>query len=192
MKKILLILLFAISLNGFSQNIAVLRAIEISRQQKAPANLYTLANAANPDNEVDATTGVVVTANWTATSVSSLPTPQNGTYCLVWTHGGPDNTLYNSGITLSGIEIGETYEVTFYVNRYVGGNFTVGLNSTYGWGVSDLVTVNSTFAPTLNVWHEVIVSATATSTTPRLSISSNSNADTGNKLAVDNIVIRKL
>lgn len=189
MRKSIYILLI-IPLFNFGQ---VPDLLQLASWQKNNSNLYLIDNSARPTpDEVDATTGVVVTANWTASSVSSLPSPQNGTHCLVWTHGGPDNTLYNSGITLSGIEIGQTYEVIFYVNRYVGGNFTVGLNSTYGWSVSDLVTVNSTFAPTLNVWHEVVVTGEATSTTPRLHISSNSNADTGNKLAVDNIVIRKL
>src|SRR5690606_19289773 len=49
-------------------------------------NLYTLANAANPDNEVDATTNANEVESFSVTSASISPAPSDGDYYLKWTH----------------------------------------------------------------------------------------------------------
>jgi len=154
-----------------------------------------LANAANPTSDTNATTGASGVANWAVTSVSTSPTPQNGTHSLKWTHGGPDNTTYIGEINLgTALAAGATYSVTMYVNRVVGANFTVELDSgsggVNGWTVDSSTLITTLTDPTPGVWREITLTGTRNgNSTSKILIIANSNADTGNAFAVDNIRI---
>ena len=160
---------------------------------EAISEYYTLANAANPTSDSNATTGATGITDWTVTSVTTSPTPQNGTYALKWTHGGPDNTAMTGGeIDLSGLGLaeGSTYEVKLYINRFIGGNFNVALDSSFGWTSTSGTGVISTITdPTADVWREVTLTATRSAAAPKIRVNANSNADTGNAIGIDNIRI---
>lgn len=188
MKRLLTILLVAISITAFSQNRAVLRAVEISRQQATPAaptNYYTLANAANPDSEVNATTGVTVISNGSVASVSSTPTAQNGTYSIkttVTTVG----TASEFSIALSGLTIGQAYTITFYGYIVNSGNWTVGCYDYRGWQTSQTA---SFIGNAVNTWHFKTINVTANSATPTIRISSTTAGSGTVAFAIDNIII---
>lgn len=186
MRKLLYIL-FLFPLVGFSQWET---GLLVSRMQAGPTNLYTLANAANPDNEVDATTGASGVTNWTVTSVSS-PTAQNGTYALLWTHSGPDNTSYIGLITLSGLTIGNTYKIGLWANKLHSAT-TYGYNEVYvytdDWD-SIHVFVSTGPETVSDTWSYYEITAVPNKTNPTIRVSSSSNADAGNEVMIDNISI---
>jgi hypothetical protein len=170
--------------------------IQLMMAQKgsvAPTNYYTLANAANPNSEVNATTGITDVPNFTVSSVSSLPTADNGTYCLKFTRSGVDNTSYDCLITLSGLTIGSTYKIDCRMNRYNGGNWQIKLDNSRGW-VSDLsgLLITTVTNPTTNVWFDYTITGVANSATPVIRVAAQSNSDIGNALAIDNIIITQI
>lgn len=190
MRKLIYIL-FLLPFLSFGQIPDLLLASKQQATPAGPTNYYTLANAANPDSEVNATTGVNAVANWTATSVSTTPTAYNGTYSLKFTHGGPDNTGYISRLDMSGFTNGATYEVRIWANRVSGGNFRLELSEFFGW-TTTVQSVLITTSITANTWYEYVLTGTTNSTTPSIRIVAASNADTGNALAIDNITITEL
>src|SRR5690606_23870517 len=133
-----------------------------------PINLYTLANSANPDNEVDAITGISGVTNWTPVSVSSSPTPQNGDYCIKLVHGEGASAEKHSNITLSGLEIGKEYKIGIWVYKVSttgDGPMTIDIPVSGGWETSKtLAAINSGVAQ--GVWTYFEATGEATSTTP--------------------------
>jgi hypothetical protein len=159
--------------------------------------IYTLANAANPTSDTNATTGASGVTNWTVSSVSTSPTPQNGTHSLKWTHGGPDNTTYNGQIDLTGLNIvvGQTYEIKMYVNRFLGGNFSIVLDIGNGWSVTSTVTIGTVSDPVVDVWREITLTGTWDGTglnVPAIRVTANTNADADHAFGIDNIRIIRL
>lgn len=118
-----------------------------SLQQGANSNLYTLANAANPDNEVDAVTGTDNQGgDYTITSVESSPSPQCGSSVLLFNCNVATGTSPDAYIELSGLSIGVSYSVTFYAWEPVGTNHQIKLDneSGRGWLVEDSENLTST------------------------------------------------
>ena len=180
------------ALDAAGNESAVSNTLTINSDSPSTQEFYTMANAANSIAEVNATTGTSTgSTNFGVTSVSSTPTAYNGTYSLKFTHAGPDNTLYYRRIEVTGLTIGETYEVHIWGNRISGGNFQLSLRSYLGW-------TESTYAPliggstTANTWYEYILTGIASSTTAYIDLQANTNADTGNAFAIDNISIIKV
>lgn len=152
-------------------------------------NYYMLPNAANPDNEVNATTGSDNNPNWVISSVSTNPTAYDGSFCLKWEHQGPDNTAYSDNLTLS-LESGVEYSVSLFVNRIAGANFTIGLYDFKGWAITDSVTIGASLP--VDTWTEYTFTGTTTNTAPLLAVSCTDIADTGASIAIDKIVITKV
>jgi hypothetical protein len=87
----------------------------------ATANLYTVANAASPVNETNATTGWVYNdpAKGTITSELGSATGQPGSYFIRATHAGVAGDFTVRG-SMSGLTIGETYQVSFWARASSG------------------------------------------------------------------------
>lgn len=87
------------------------------------SNLYTVANAASPVNETNATTGWVYSnpAAGTLTSEAGSATGQPGSYFIRATHAGGAGDFTVRG-SMSGLTIGETYQVSFWARSSAGSN----------------------------------------------------------------------
>jgi hypothetical protein len=184
MKKILYIVLL-IGFSSYSQGFdALLIASQAQFANEAPTNLYVLANAANPNSEVNATTGTVADTNTTWASITSSPTPQNGSYALQMTR--PSAAVSRGLIFLSGLEIGKTYSISLWAQR-ISGNWNIDLKDWRGWAVTD-----SNFLTTqLNSWYNLILTGEATAVNPEIEFYCGTTS-IGNGLTVDNIVITEV
>lgn len=154
---------------------------------EGPANLYTLANAANPDSEVNATTGAGNNSRTTWSSVATTPSPQNGTHSLKLTYTGGTVTGYGF-ITFAGLEIGKTYKISFYV--YEGASTSGGqvyLNATSGWSAN----VATGGIPT-GVWTHYELTSIAATTTPSMYCYIDDQAVNGDYIAIDNVIITEV
>jgi len=180
MRNILYILLLVCSI-GFSQSPLVLA----SQQQAVDPAIYTFANAANP-TETNATTGFTNEINVSHTSVTSSPTPQDGTYCILQTNTGANNTS-SRGATSFTTDGSSTYEIKVYLQEVTGTNWTVALFSGDGWAVSDTQNVTA-----VGTWVEYTLTAVSTTTTGSIRFSGSSSSDNGDKIAIDNIRVTKL
>jgi hypothetical protein len=158
-----------------------------------PTNFYTLANAANPNSEVNATTGVSPDANFGVTSVSTTPTAYNGTNSLKFIRSGTNGVSYNSYIVLSGLTIGATYEVKVWINRVQGDSFALSYPDWFGWTTSQTsATINSGSVP-LDTWTEyTFTGLVPTQTDPAIVVASYTNTLVGDAIAIDNIIITEL
>ena len=156
-----------------------------------PVNLYTLANAANPENEADATTG------WadhygspTVSSTSSGATPTNGSYYLRFEHDAVDNILNYYRYELTGVEMGDDITVTLDVNRIArpsnSGNAFIIIRSSSG---STLDTTGN--LETSPGWEPKTLTATTTTSTTYIEVNFGSTTDTGDVVGVDNIRVIK-
>lgn len=111
MRKLIYILLLVPLLGSAQWETGLL----VSKLQAGPENLYTLANAANPD-EVNATTGIVAQAD--VTLISSSSSPQNGSYTLDavnTTTGAAKN--FRIEVPSDILEEGKTYEIKLYAHQ---------------------------------------------------------------------------
>lgn len=94
-----------------------------------PTNLYTVANAANPENEVDASIG------WTSSglTVSSVPIATSGlstgsfSVQLLMANDGSEQKFHSGTLTITGLTSGVTYSILY---DYSSDN---GWTKTYGW-----------------------------------------------------------
>ena len=146
-----------------------------------PTNLYTLANAANPDNEVNAITGTSGNGTWT--SVATTPTPQNGARALKWTasSGGQVTNL----ATLTSMPVGVELTIKMYVYVPSGqGTCQIYLLASDGW-VSETVVSISTF----NTWHEITLVGITDASTLIIKPYLSSGGASGQWMAFDNIRI---
>lgn len=192
MKRFLTILLLTISITAFSQNRAVLRAVEISRQQATPSNLYTLANAARPTpNEVNAATGFsIVTGTGTIESSNTGATATNGSYFLKQTHTGANNTSVNGRASLT-LVVGQSYTMYFDANRiarpFASGNAFIQILS------SSFSILASQILPTSTPgWNSYSYTFTPTGTgVVYININMGSTTGTGDIVGLDNIRIIK-
>jgi hypothetical protein len=151
----------------------------------APTNFYTLANAANPNSEVNAATGVGSTTNCTVSSVSSVPTAQNGTYSIkhtVTTSGVASESFYSFSLAS-----GQTYTIEMYgycntgnwdVHCYNWEGFTTTKSASYGYGTG------------LNTWVYRTMTVTTNAATQRMRVGATTAPAT--YLAIDNIIITQL
>ena len=148
-----------------------------------PINYYNTANAANSDNEVDAITGTsnITLVSWS--SVATSPAPQNGARSLKMTHTGGTNQYCIGDIAITGLTIGETYDVKLYLNEVVGVNWEVYLYDYKGW-VS-----TSAYTPITSVgtWTEYILTGQAAENTAYITLYGTAAADNGDSVAADNI-----
>ncbi len=153
------------------------------------SNIYTVANSASAlAYEANSVTGTTSAANWTASSVTSSPTPYEGTYCMVFTHGGPDNTSYSSTIDLTGLTIGESYTVGIWVNRITSAATALYLQASKGWSSDvDLAIINS--GTTVGVWTYFEAIGVAAATDPQITVYCSSTADLNDKLGLDKLTI---
>lgn len=144
------------------------------------SNYYTTANAANPDSEVNATTGT--SSMTTVTWASSATSPQNGSYMLEMTSGGASPGVCRGLIEITGLTIGVTYTVTAYVKEITGLSWEIYLNSADGWlaTAAQNITANG-------VWVEYSLSAEADATTAYIRLYGTSSANNGDKMGIDNI-----
>tara|TARA_R110002167_G_scaffold81296_3_gene222687 strand:+ start:5416 stop:5955 length:540 start_codon:yes stop_codon:yes gene_type:complete len=160
--------------------------IDIYKVDESGASpIYTLANAANP-TETNATTGFTNEINVSHSSVTSSPTPQDGTYCILQTNTGADNTS-SRGATSFATDGSSTYEVKVYLQEVIGTNWTVSLFAADGWAVSDTQNVTA-----VGTWVEYTLTAVSNDTTGSIRFSGSSSSDNGNQIAIDNIRVTKL
>lgn len=138
-------------------------------------NLYTQANAANPDNEANATTG------WTgaATITSSTTNPQNGTYALLVTSTG---TGRDARYTFTAT-VGTVYTITIRARRGATFNNPAFANWT---GFSGFATT----AIGSQTWTQYNWTLTATGTNPVIvAYAAPIGAAAGPEIYIDNITI---
>lgn len=138
-------------------------------------NLYTQANAANPENEANATIG------WTgaATITSSITNPQNGTYALLATSTG---TGRDARYTFTAI-VGSVYTITIWARRGVTFNNPAFANWT---GFSGFATT----AIGSQTWTQYNWTLTATSVSPVIvAYTAPIGAAAGPEIYIDNITI---
>ncbi len=145
-------------------------------------NLYTTANAANPDNEVDATTGF--SQMTTVSFATSSSSPQHGTWHVEMTSTGSSPAVCRGLIALD-VENGETYEIKLYAKEITGSSFELHLVSSDGWTSSD------GGQSTTTSWVEYTLTGTTTSTTPSIRLFGTSSTNNGDKLGIDNIRVTK-
>jgi len=141
-------------------------------------NLYTIANAANPDNEANATTG------WTgaAAITSSTTNPQNGTYALLVTSTG---TGRDARYTFTAT-IGTVYTITINARRGATFNNPAFANWT---GFSGFTTT----AIGSQTWTQYSWTLTATGTNPVIvAYAAPIGAAAGPEIYIDNITITAL
>jgi hypothetical protein len=189
MKKILYIVLLIVS-SAYSQGFdALLIASQAQFANEAPTNFYTLANAANPNSEVNAATGISGgNTNWTATSVTTNPTPQNGAYALKVSKitASSEVTTY---INLTGLTASVTYKIEIYGMKVNSGNWQVQCRSWEGWD-SD-VSINYQSATT-NVWTYGTMTAISNTSNPTILIYATTAGNGETAFAIDNIIITEL
>ena len=156
-------------------------------------NLYTLLNSANPDNEVDATTGITGVTNWIPVSVSTNPDAQNGLYSIKFQNGSVGAKQAHLGLT--DLEIGKTYKIGMWVYKLSttgDGPMTISLEASQGWDTYVLVAnVNSSLTQGVWTYYEVTSSIT-TSINPSISFSVGSSSNTNAAMAIDNITIEEI
>ena len=145
--------------------------------------IYDGQNAADPVTEVNGT------ANFTAgtnTSFSSTSTsPQDGTYRIEMLHTGSANESCEGFANLV-LENGSTYQVDIYINEVTGANWSVVLDTSHGWTVTDNQNTPS------GGWQLMTLTATTNTTTPKIRFAGTTSSDGGDILGIDNIVITKL
>lgn len=186
MKKLIYIFLL-FPFFGISQSNKIARAVEISRQQ---ANVVTVVyngqNAADPNNEVNGTANItVIGTELTLSSVTTSPTPQNGSYSLKFTQNAGTNTTARGNITLVGINNGDNVTVSLYCQETVGANWQILLRTSDGWTTNETINLSDG-----GTWTQYTFSAnTATQDDPSIRIQGTSSSDTGDECGVDNIVI---
>lgn len=157
----------------------------------AASNLYTLANAANPDNEVDATTGVTSSGGEFTISSVSTPTADTGTYSLQFEKTTAGGVNASAEIEVTGLTAGVSHTITVkgYVstpgdanNNYIR---TSGATSA-DWSVSNQVEIDPGAA-----FVEYSFVSTPVGTTGRIEIASSTAAVNvvGTTIHIDSITI---
>lgn len=138
-------------------------------------NLYTLPNAANITNEVNATTG------WSgpASVASVTDNPQSGTYSIRITTNSNGNRYSAFNFTAT---VGTVYNISIWARRG-----TTNSNSAFSnWqGFSGFI---ETSIPNLN-WQEYTFTLTATSTSPQIRVYASTGGPAGRTAFVDAITI---
>ncbi len=138
-------------------------------------NLYTLPNAANIENEVNAITG------WSGPAAESSVTtnPQNGTYCILITSnsGGNRHSLFTFTAT-----VGTTYDISIWARR--GSNNS---NSAFsGWTGFSGFTETSIGTTS---WQQYNFTLQATATNPQIRVYASTGGPAGRSVYVDAITI---
>lgn len=149
-------------------------------------NYYTLANAANPDSEVNATTGY--TANTGSPVMTSIAGgAQNGSYYLQLANG-TTGTANNGWLSISGLAANTTYTITMYLHEPVASSAWNVIFPTWGaWAAGQTGTNDISTSAFTQYTFTVTTDGT---TNPRYIVfQSDSGAATGKLLKIDNITI---
>ena len=149
-------------------------------------DLYPTGNAASIGlGEANATTGAIDNSRGSWSSVTTTPSPQNGSHSLKFTRnavtGGSSNL-----ITLAGVTTGVPLDLTFYL--YEGTSLAqaqVYLQVSNGWDAEYDVSSFTTGSWTLVTFTGI----QATSSTPSINVYNGSGATSGDWIAVDNITL---
>ncbi|WP_136465193.1 hypothetical protein [Flagellimonas onchidii] len=154
-----------------------------------PPATYTIANAVNPNDEADSTTGFTVGAN--ATLATSTGTVDNGTYSLhvQITNTSAVNTEIKASTT--GVVNGDNVTITYRVYRGQSGNagnYFARLQTGDGWVSSDQDAISN---GDTGVWSDISLTATASQDNPDIQIMQSSTVSGVNDMYFDNLVITK-
>ena len=183
MRNLIIILLF--SFGAYGQQDLLLASIQ--QAGGGITNLYTFANAANPDSEVNATTGFTVGTN-SPTITSTTTSPHHGTYRLELT-AGTIGANSNGTFSFSNAILPPSTAVTVKIWAYEEAGtskWNIELPSWGGWASTIAVTTIST-----TVWTEYTLSGTTTGSaaTRYILIQSDSDTPTGRKIFFDDITV---
>ncbi|WP_036384101.1 hypothetical protein [Muricauda sp. MAR_2010_75] len=155
-----------------------------------PSNLYTLANAANPDNEVDATTGITVEG--TDYLVTSEASPvSDGSFSIQFEKNTPAGTDASAEIQLSGLTVGVGHTITFDAYISTPGDANNSYVRTSGSVAADWSSTNQVEVNPDSDFVEYSFTSTPAVTNPRIQITTTTLAVNvqGLLLHIDNIRI---